>query len=158
MGQFCLSLQTGNEFPADLAMKFTRENGVKYWLTHVVYPIEMLWHELKQFFATTINPCIIQETQQRCVSTVSFIFFNWENKGQVRKLSLCESFFSIHFFCTVCKMISLVFYFITSICHKKITCNMHAHLHIQLLANLHSIWTYVNLFPEFLHLNFLYTS
>lgn len=76
MGQFCLSLQTGNEFPADLAMKFTRENGVKYWLTHVVYPIEMLWHELKQFFATTINPCIIQETQQRCVSTVSFIFFN----------------------------------------------------------------------------------
>ena len=45
------------------------------------------------------------------VSTLSFIFFNWENKGQVRTLSLCESFFSIHFFCRVYTNIQYIYSF-----------------------------------------------
>lgn len=47
-------------FPGRQAMTFIRDNGINYWPTAAespdLNPIEMLWHELKNFLATVIKP------------------------------------------------------------------------------------------------------
>ena len=94
----------------------------------------------KEKWCTTTTPPPHKHTHTR------LHVFHWSDAFEL------SAFFAHYWYIDEMNVIQLneyVFYFVTGLCHKEITRDMRAHLVIQLLVNLQSVWNYVDHFHCF---------